>query len=491
MKNAGAESLNEKEISDIVINSLPGIFYLQDQSGRNLRWNKNFELISGYTGDEIRQLNALSFFDPKDHERLLAVIQKAFEEGAAEIEIETVRKDGVKIPYYFNGKSVYYEGQLCLIGMGIDISGRIDAEKQILKNQERLNYHINNSPLAVIEYDKDLRITFWSNRARDMFGWSEEEVLGKKATEFLIHEDDIIKMTENLLLPAAHAQEKGPLPNRNYTRDGRILYCRWHNSLLTNQGGNIETIMSIIRDITDLEKAERLREEMANDLMRRNNELEQFTYIVSHNLRAPVASLIGLADVLTDFDMTENEKKEITRGISHSAQRLDSVIKDLNDILHVKNNLNTKKETVGFSRLVAEIEQSLRENSPASRFVLETDFENARTFYTLKHYLNSIFINLISNSIKYGQPDVQPVIKIRSEVKDRKLVLTFKDNGIGFDLSKTGNDIFGLYKRFHFHVEGKGLGLFMVKTQVGILGGKITVSSEVNKGSEFRIEFDV
>ena len=108
--------------------------------------------------------------------------------------------------------------------------------------------------------------------------------------------------------------------------------------------------MSIIRDITDLWKAELQREEIANDLIKRNNELEQFTFIVSHNLRAPVASLIGLADVISEFDLNDNEKQEVVMGISQSAMRLDGVIRDLNDILRFKTGMNEKREIVFFSK---------------------------------------------------------------------------------------------------------------------------------------------
>ncbi len=322
MKTLDIDILKEEQISDLVINSLPGIFYLQDQSGKCLRWNKNFEKVSGYTADEIKGLSLLDFFDAKDHTRIIGVFWKVFHEGGAEIEIEAVTKDGIKIPYYFCGKAVNYEGMPCLIGMGIDISQRINAENEIKKAQERLNYHINNSPLAVIEYDKDLKITFWSKRASDLFGWTEEEVRSKKVTDFLIYKDDINIVRENLLLASENTSERGPIANRNYTKDGKVLYCRWHNSFLTDKSGNIETIMSIIRDITDLWRAELQREEMANDLIKRNNELEQFTYIVSHNLRAPIASLIGLTNVLSEYDLSENEKEEITMGIFQSATRL-------------------------------------------------------------------------------------------------------------------------------------------------------------------------
>ncbi len=108
-----------------------------------------------------------------------------------------------------------------------------------------------------------------------------------------------------------------------------MLHCRWHSSFLTDENGNVDTIMSVVRDITDLWKAELQKEEMANDLIKRNNDLEQFTYIVSHNLRSPIANMMGLADIIAQFDLSDDERKEAVMGISQSAHRLDDTIRDL------------------------------------------------------------------------------------------------------------------------------------------------------------------
>ena len=103
----------------------------------------------------------------------------------------------------------------------------------------------------------------------------------------------------------------------------------------------------------------------------------------------------------------------------------------------------------------------------------------------------SIFYNLITNSIKYSQINIPLVIEIKSSLIDRKLVLLFKDNGSGIDLSKNKELVFGLYKRFHSKIEGKGMGLYMVKTQVEALNGTIRIDSAINKGTEFVIEFEL
>ncbi len=108
----------------------------------------------------------------------------------------------------------------------------------------------------------------------------------------------------------------------------------------------------------------------------------------------------------------------------------------------------------------------------------------------VQSYLHSIFYNLLTNSIKYRTPGIPPAIGIRSETRAGTLVITFEDNGLGIDLVKKGEQVFGLYKRFHHHIEGKGMGLFLVKTQVELLGGKISIESKENAGTKFTITFE-
>jgi len=239
----------------------------------------------------------------------------------------------------------------------------------------------------------------------------------------------------------------------------------------------------------ELALANEERTKMVADLMLRNIDLEQFAYIISHNLRAPVANILGASGVLSDTDLSLTDKETIINGISTSVLRLDEVVKDLNRILQVKGDINETKEIVHFSTLVEEIKFSVQNLVDKYNIEIKHDFSAINSFLTLRGYLYSIFYNLISNSIKYRKKDTQCNIEIKSNLVNGKLVLIFSDNGMGIDLKKSGDLIFGLYKRFHSNAEGKGLGLFMVKTQVEALGGKISVRSIENAGTEFRIEF--
>jgi len=163
----------------------------------------------------------------------------------------------------------------------------------------------------------------------------------------------------------------------------------------------------------------------------------------------------------------------------------------LNNILQVTKDVSQKKEIVRFSDIVNDIKASLNTTISKEKAIFILDFSAVDEMLTLKGYMYSIFYNLISNGLKYHQPGIPAIIEIKSSKQNDKIELLFKDNGIGIDLKKKGEQVFMLYKRFHPQVaEGKGIGLYMVKSQVESLGGKISVESEVNKGTIFIIEFE-
>lgn len=244
------------------------------------------------------------------------------------------------------------------------------------------------------------------------------------------------------------------------------------------------------QNITKEKSVEMEREKILKDIIQRNKNLEQFVYIVSHNLRAPVANILGYSEILKDDYYSEADKFDMISGISASVLKLDDVIKDLNQILQVRTNIHEYNEKIVFSELVENIKYSILSLFERTQVEVETDFSEINETSSIRSYFYSIFYNLITNSIKYRNTNVPLVINIKSKNHKDRFELIFTDNGVGIDLEKNRENIFGLYKRFHPEVEGKGMGLFMVKAQVESLGGKIHVQSRINEGTKFIIEFE-
>lgn len=226
------------------------------------------------------------------------------------------------------------------------------------------------------------------------------------------------------------------------------------------------------------------------ELIKHNHELQQFSYTISHNLRAPVARLLGLTNLLSmKHYQASEEMQELVRLIKDSSLEFDGVIRDLNKIIDVRNEFYRVKERIHF----------LQEFEQAKKNVGENLFTDVRVFvdftepviYTVRPILSSILYNLLSNAIKYKSTMRTLELSIKTYKRDDFVVLEIGDNGMGMNLDSYGKDLFGLYKRFHAHIEGRGLGLYLVKSQVESLGGRIEIKSQLNVGTTFLIYFKV
>lgn len=226
--------------------------------------------------------------------------------------------------------------------------------------------------------------------------------------------------------------------------------------------------------------------EMVNNLLRRNRDLEQFANIVSHNIRAPLANIMGLNKLL-NLKLSDTDRETALKGIRVSAEKLEGVIKDLNDVLAVRRTDMSNEVSVNLLKLVDDIRLSLGDTLTQSRTSILCDFEEVPEIRAVKSYLQSIFYNLITNAIKYARPGVPPVVHIHACKKDSRVTIGFSDNGTGIDLTRHGANLFGLYKRFNERVEGKGLGLYMVKTQVEAMQGTIEAESTPGTGTTFTV----
>lgn len=226
---------------------------------------------------------------------------------------------------------------------------------------------------------------------------------------------------------------------------------------------------------------------VVKDLKERNINLEQFNYIISHNMRAPVSNMTGLLTLYNRKNPDDPFNKTVLGQLNQSCEQLDAVLKDLTTILEAKNQVDAPHEHIVFTKLVDKIQQSIKSDINEIEVTFELNFE-VQTIHSIAPFWYSIFLNLISNAIKYRIPNVPCRIKISTQQFEKKMLLVFEDNGLGIDLSLNKDKVFGLYKRFHDHVDGKGMGLFMVKTQIEAMGGSILLESLPNKGCTFTIE---
>jgi signal transduction histidine kinase len=240
--------------------------------------------------------------------------------------------------------------------------------------------------------------------------------------------------------------------------------------------------MNLSSELVDINKN---LTETNTELIKHNNELRQFSYTVSHNLRGPVASLIGLINLM-DRQSLQGENIEIYEHLKTSVSRLDGIISDLSQIIDIRNDIFHVRQRINLQSEIQEILHGFKKEIETYNVTIKTDFSKCPEIYSVKPMVHSILYNLISNAIKYRAGTRVPVIEISSHVNQHYCII-IKDNGLGIDLNAHENNLFKLYRRFHFHTEGKGLGLYLVRLQAETLGGSIEVSSEVNRQTTFTV----
>ena len=258
------------------------------------------------------------------------------------------------------------------------------------------------------------------------------------------------------------------------------------NNMIKNS--DVSALATNFREYITRNKIKEERDQLIEDLTSRNQDLNQFAYITSHNLRAPLSNLIGLIDIL-NYDLLDEYNKTIVDMFRDSAFKLNETIYDLTQMLSIKSNKKIIIENISVSCVFKKVCNYFNKQIHKLGIIMHTDFQCEMIPFP-KSYLESVLMNLMSNSMKYCSANRPLRIKIMTKVnEDGNITLIFTDNGIGIDLAKYKDKIFGLNQRFHSHVNGSGVGLFITKTQVTSMGGEIEVESEVDKGSTFTITF--
>jgi len=370
----------------------------------------------------------------------------------------------------------------------INISERKRIEESIRLNNERYELVMKATNDVIWDWDVISDSLFRSDNFYDLTGYSQAEFQHIDSWITLIHQDDKERVKREI--SNALENEKSIFWESEYRiimKNGDLAFIHDKGYILREDDTPVRMV-GAMTNMTQSKQAEIEREKITNDLIAQKNDLEQFAFIVSHNLRSPVANLMAYSDSLLLFDdLTTEERITILKEINTSTTRLDSVIQDLNQILHVKRQLQDRKEPIILEDLVEDIRSSISELFEKNKVRLTYNFIEVQNITSIRSYIHSIFYNLISNSIKYHNPNRIPEINILGTKTRDGLLLTFTDNGLGMDMDALNGQLFGLYKRFHSTHEGKGVGLFMTKSQVTSLGGKIEVESEIGVGTTFKI----
>lgn len=379
--------------------------------------------------------------------------------------------------------------QIHLLRIENENKGRLIAEKIAKESEERLELALSAARLGIWDSDlisgKVYRNEIWS----EMLGYSPFEIESSyEGWRKLVHPEDY-----EIIDSSINSHHNGDTQYNNYehrlfTKNGEWKWILSLSKIVSyNEKGQAKRLIGIHIDIDDIKHKEIQLKALSDELIHSNRELEKFAYITSHNLRAPVVNIVSLLELLNKEDLADQNNTVIISKVEQSVLRLENTLNDLIEVVSAKKLAHTQKSKLS----IAEVCKHVISNLESQLLKVDADiifnFDTHDELIYVRNVLESILQNLLTNSIKYRNPDKKLKIEISTHYDGEYTYLYVRDNGIGFDSDAMGQKIFRLYERLNYNIEGKGLGLYLIKTQIESLNGKIDVYSKPMQGALFTV----
>ncbi|HEY9185447.1 MAG TPA: PAS domain S-box protein [Salegentibacter sp.] len=491
----------QKNLLSALYNLSPiGIALNDYETGKFLDVNDKLLEPTGYSKEEFL---SFSYWDttPREYEPIERNMLKQMEsKGSYDLfEKEFIRKDGTRYPVALQGVVIKDANGKKLIWSFIrDISQEKEAERKLREAISSLQAILDASKqVSIMATDTTGTITLFNAGAEKITGYKAEEMIGKHNPQLIHHPDEIKKQSLELSkkynkeingFEAYFYEAKIGVPTTKectYIRkDGTTFPVLLSiNTILDH--GDIVGYLGVATDIRKLKKVEKEIKSLLDITSEQNERLRNFANIVSHNLRSHSSGISGILDLI-QMDFPEISNNELVKHLNRGAENLKQTVHDLTEIVKV----NLSKSGTSSIRLYDVLQkntESLSLQIKQANLEIINQIDKDLVVKGIPAYLDSIVLNMITNAIKYRSEERSSYLKIFARVEQEVVTIFFEDNGLGIDLVKHGDKLFGMYKTFHNHDDSRGVGLFITKNQIGSMGGKIEVESEVNIGTTFKI----
>ncbi len=495
LKNTNKEIKDSNERYDIVSKATSDIIWDWRITEDTMTWSLGIQDIFGYKEEEIGKSSKWWFdnIHPEDTIKMSIKLYSFIEQKTEKWQDQYRFKCANGSYKYVLDRGFILKDEdgkaVRMIGAIQDITKQ-KKEEQRLKLLETVITHTKDSIIiteANLNEGKIPRIVYINPAFSLTSGYIPNEIIGKSVEIFMGPNSDLYEHEK--LINAIKNKEECQIETLSYKKNNEAYWVSFNMLPVYDSDGELSHWVSIQRDITEEKKQEVEKEQLIKELTKNNKDLKQFSYITSHNLRAPLSNLTGLLNLIEDIPIENQELKEIIDGFNKSTQLLNETINDLVKVIIIKDNHSFEKESLMLKDLFEDVFGQLNFLIGLNKPIILFDFEEVSFINANKSYLESILLNLLTNSIKYKSENRKLKITITAHQVGVNVVLIFKDNGIGIDLERNKDKIFGLYQRFHDYPDSKGLGLYLVKSQVETMGGTISVESKVNVGTTFTLTF--
>ncbi|WP_234416185.1 PAS domain-containing protein [Flagellimonas amoyensis] len=422
--------------------------------------------------------------------KIAMLVHSAINEGTPfNKKLTIVTQDGEEKWVSAAGKPVLENGKIVkLFGTIQDINVQVTTETRIKHHQQLLTALIDNLPLNVFVKDLDSRKILVNKAECQYLEKSAKDLIGK--TDFDLYETEVAKISREEDLEVIRTLK--PMLGKetiSIKKNGKATNFLTSKIPLFDLEGKISGLIGIGMDITAMKKKEDQLRNLINITSVQNKKLINFAHIVSHNLRSHSANFSMLLKFLSEEE-NETEKAHIMEMLNQASDSLLETLENLNQVVDINTNVTLSKQPLNLNLSISKVRQNLSAFLEKNKVNIINNIPADMMVWSVPAYLDSIILNLVTNAVKYSSPDRNPIITMDAKKGEKTLIFSVSDNGMGIDLERYGDKIFGMYKTFHNRKDAKGIGLYIIKNQIEAMGGSITVNSEVDKGATFNVYFN-
>jgi hypothetical protein len=481
---------NEMKFKTIFDQATIGFAIIDSNSFDFIDANKKYCDMLGYTFDEIKEKGIAKITHLDD---VITSLLKLKNLGGGEIkeyssEKRYITKSGKIIWVNLNVSPLLENNEkpTKYIAFIKDITKKKEAEVAIAKSQARFKSLIDTIDGIVWEYNLEtMSSTFISKKVENILGYTVDDYKGNPTfwEDHIYHEDREFALGISTIVNKKYTNHD--YEYRMVTKQGKVIWIRDIVNFVFENG---KPIMSrgIMIDITIMKEAQKDLNNSFHLVSEQNKRLLNFSYIVSHNLRSHTSNIESIISLIESAE-SEGERNEMMKLLKSVSNSLDETMNHLNEVVNINTNIDLVIKPLNLRQYINKAIDVLSEQIQINKASFILDIKEEAIINYNSAYLESILYNLISNAIRYKHPQRKPVVKIKLYKKRNKDVIEISDNGIGIDLARNGDKIFGMYKTFSNNADARGIGLFITKNQIDAMGGTITVDSELNVGSTFKI----
>ncbi|GAA3918575.1 PAS domain-containing sensor histidine kinase [Hymenobacter algoricola] len=329
---------------------------------------------------------------------------------------------------------------------------------------------------------------FWYNQQwYDYTGTTPEQMQGW-GWQQVQHPDHVTSVVERWQAALATGQPwKDTFPIRSAEGEYRWFLSR--AQAIRDEQGQVVRWFGTNTDVTEAQRVAEQLKEQNRELLRINEDLDNFVYTASHDLKQPINNMAGIFEELTRTAyFRDPDAVKLIAMFERALQQIYDTIHNLSELVKVQKLRHAlPAEAIGLEQLTQQVLTSISEQLDSSRAIVTLDFSLVPVVEFVRPNLQSVLYNLLSNALKYAAPRRQPRIAVRSALEAGHPVIIVQDNGLGIDMERYGHQLFTMFRRFHSHVAGSGMGLYLVNRIVQSHGGHVEVQSQVNEGTTFRI----